>query len=203
MRLRRPRPWVFAVVGSVIILGSTFIGGWFVQEKEVLIERANVRKRQVENRLRWTEAYTEKGDMAAAFADAKKVMYSSILKLEVSSDPTYARILSADLGHAAFCYAAAAEHDPGDEVMAQINALEAKVNKGDQQALVDLYYLLGGLVGEAADFHKSLLQQVSDIEEETGQHKTALSRLRAVSIALQIVGLVVLLFKEAPSEQRA
>jgi hypothetical protein len=192
-----PRRWILAVVGSVLILGSTFISGYLVDHYERQATRAEAAAREAE-----TSYWLSVGNMDSAESE---MAHASILWSSAVSGPEMLQAvaryqLSLGWRGAVDEMKLAAGPNVDEELTRRLYTL---ANEAGMEGGWDFVGEMGKLMNDVEEYQAQLRQEQPEFEKEAASAEQSAARARSIAIALQLVGLVLLLLREIPEKPAA
>src|SRR5215208_1588709 len=193
MRILKKR-WVFALVGSLLVLTSTFATGFVVDKEE---QRAKKAERDASDAERDLEHSYKAGERSLTQLE------TTLTQMSMYTRPGFAQFdmsflnsgLYAGLTHAQ----EAAGPDLDKEVISKVQTVKQRIdNNGQVDVMSDFKEAHQKLTEEALNYQTQLRTKKAGLDQERNSAEQTSGRVRSVAIVLQVVGLVLLLFKEAP-----
>ncbi|WP_031418957.1 hypothetical protein [Vibrio parahaemolyticus] len=194
------KPWVFAIIGSLLILGSSWISGVYVSKLEanLIDEQSAITQKQAEF-TRATTAY----DNAIIHKDLSSISRSIVRNGAFHKIDEVQTIW--DSVHASSLYAvhlelrSSANMSLDDKDTSDIKKLLELSESGDYEAYQELQKLTSDLIVTSANYRAQLVLDIADLEKVKSQTNKDITNSKNIAIFVQLLGLVFLLFKEVPS----
>lgn len=192
------KPWVFALIGGLLILGSSFLSGVTVLGKDSELRKINERIRTIENNY-------ARADHAYDMAGIKSGLYTLQITLARLGFPHDEDIQSKwDAVHIAGLYVEVLLRHTScgrlldNESIKDLEMTRDKAIVGDNKSLKKLQEMAISLTGEAGHYLGNLIVEKAKYENELDIINSQIVRTKEISIIFQLLGLVVLLLKELP-----
>jgi hypothetical protein len=199
--MRPIRRWIFPLVGSVLIIGSTFISGYLVDKYERQAKEADDKASELEAKFWRSSANLESFENGLAMA---MMQWTIMAGYEGSAVETATgEMLSVQLGMAIDEMQLAAGPDVDQEIITNLEAAQSRIASGESIAQTDFISEMQKLGKEALEHQSQLALKQVELEKEASSAEQLATRARTIAIALQLIGLVLLLFREVPENPSA
>jgi hypothetical protein len=198
--MKLPKKWVLAVLGSTLILASTFASGYIVENNEK--EQA-----ALGNKVDEIDRAVERSQTLVASAHTQ-IMVASLQLTVIKADNSqsenaqdvWRRVLVASLYESASDIKKAAGHDLSADESVKFRALQNRVLNHEDKAMSDFYHEIHILEEEAGQYREQQIKRESALEGERQSLAQFSRSSRGITLALQVIGLLMLLFKELPAD---
>jgi hypothetical protein len=204
------RKWLFAFVGSALILASTFATGYIVDRQERRAKDAEGQAREAAQALEQSERRQQVatdtlhqvlsqefslGTILAGGSSAASRVYevinSSVQENKVSQTRRVIDLLEE-----------AAGPDVDEKVVAEYRRLNEREAKGQNVETSQWAAASTNLQSEVDNYQEQLRTRQDNSEKEKDAAERNSTTARLFALTLQVVGLVLLLIKEVPLESK-
>ncbi|EJU9868638.1 hypothetical protein ACA689_004138 [Vibrio vulnificus] len=195
------KQWYFAVLGSLLILGSSAISGIYISGKED--KSVSVSSKIMD--LRGNMSRAETANYYALISSDLAEIQRNIVKFSMFQDPRVQD--ERDKLHATSIYPVilnlmqASGMSLDGESTAGIVALLEEVENGSKDAYKELRQIVPNLIKQSGQYRSDLVIKIAALENEKNLISNSISTAKQVAIFMQLAGLVLLLVKESPVER--
>lgn len=191
-------PWVFAVLGVGLVIASAVLSGFYTSHLEGAEARVQRKVRELEEKIAWCRDRLASGSQKLSSAELKLVLLRSTQPPTQVLSRQLKEISNDILRGIADRNSAATGDDPSDQQMQAWMTLAGRAGGGDASAFSDLSVISSGLL-EAWAHHNDELVKRKDEHKGHGEHlRKRVSQVRFVAVAVQILGLTLVLMKDLP-----
>jgi hypothetical protein len=188
-------PWTFAIAGAVLSIGATIITDIVLRRLSRQIDNADRNVNEAEDHIAFALQY--EGYARAKFALAQTL-------LAIANSRTAGLSSKAELGEAAQSIiggivdrsSAATGSPPSEDQKARLVALRDRAEAGDPSAFAELSEISADYLPKVVDFNNAQVG-VRDAARRTRRLlDRKAERIRYLAVALQILGVIVILMKD-------
>lgn len=192
------QPWVFAVVGGLMILGSVSLGGIIVSQKNKALKKVEAEISDIERTyIGATEAFNTaiiKSDLAHILRTV--VRFSIFQDKQIQNN--WNEIHAASLYSQLLNLHTAIGKQLKPSIIKTLKDMTEKAQAGDSEAYEGLGNLVVKLIEESGHYRGDLIIDKTELQIKASGIENEISHIREIAAIIQLLGLVVLLLKELP-----
>lgn len=192
------KPWIMTVIGSILILASTFVSGYMVYGRDNQITDLSNQKQELERNLNDASREYDRGHLRKALSDISYMIVQFSLFQDAELQSAYLRIHASQLKVALLCLISSTGRWANENDDKRLGELTDLAATGDKNALIECESLVGELSVKSGKFRSDLILKVGRIEDKIKRLELGVNKIRLIAFVIQIVGLVILLIKEVP-----
>lgn len=194
--IRVHNPWIHAIIGSALVLLSTFATGYWGYQNQ---NQADVLRAEVSTRTRQIEQSERRRDMADLIATLANIQHFSAgnrRDLDPRLREAFDNVTIANLYESAVRMAEAANKSSANLV----GLLQARdrARSGDPGGIDEIYNQLRAFLADAGNYQNRLRSEIDERERRLLALERSRNRFYFIALVLQISGLVFLLIKDVP-----
>ncbi len=190
------QPWVFALVGGLLILGSFSLSGMFEYNKQLKLERVRNEIATISSDIESSRFYY----LSATIKSDLGYIQNTVDKIDKSKTEQQIAFLHANhIKTGIYHLYTAIKKAPSKEQSDNIEELISKTNSGDIEAHMSLQNFANQLTSQYISYTSELWNRRLEKERLANELTRESSNIRTSSVIFQLLGLVILLFKELPS----
>jgi hypothetical protein len=185
-------------VGAAFVITSAALSGFYTSYLERVEARLQRRLRELEEKIAWSREYFASGSQKLSFADLKLVLLQST-RVPEEVHATQLNQLANDIlrGIVDRNSAATGEH-PAEHVMQAWLGIAKRAGAGDALAFSELSQISSGLIEKWAHRNNQLVKELDGYKAQIERTRRKVTQFRFAAVALQILGLTIVLMKDLP-----
>ncbi|CAM4241663.1 hypothetical protein [Pseudoalteromonas byunsanensis] len=194
------KSWVFAVIGGLLILGSSAISGIWVTSLESSLNKYSEKIAEKKLALaRADSAYTQ-AQIRSEFATLTRtvVRYSDFQNEEIQQQ--WDAVYSASLYPIILMLREANGLSITKPEISSLITLQENASSGDKQAYKKLQAHQIELVRTSGTYRAGLVLEIGQLEAKKNAESSTIAKIKEFAIFIQLLGLIILLMKEVPEK---
>ena len=189
------QPWIFALIGGLLILGASSLSGVLEYRKQLDFENIKNDIALINNNIESNQFYYQSATLKSDLG----YIQEAVDRIQQSKTGAQTASLHATHIKTGIFYLYAAIKKPlTDKQAAKINELAAKAGAGDNKSYLELQTISTQLTLESGKYLTDLWKQKAIKENQANKLSKESTNIRIVSVIFQLLGLVLLLLKELP-----
>ena len=188
-------PLIFSIIGTLLVIASVVTTGFLISKKEQNISLLEIEVKNANKIISGAHEAIQRSYQHFSSSEIRLLIIQASTN-KTNYDPALQEIFKGFIQGLLERYSAANGEGPSNELFKKWELLAMQSKTGNVEAMSELSKISNSLLSEWADRHRKIVNERGNSEIEIEELKRKVAAYRNMSVTLQIIGLIMVLFKD-------